>query len=210
MSNPRTNALNGHVIAFHDADGLPPLPLEVDDEHISSDRVSSTSSARISFMIGFNTIARIFQLIYHCTWRHRSFVSGHFSSEPTSLLAWIEDTRRRLKEILASLPSSLKPGAHNTDQASPALFYGMQAANICITALCLELALVSWPVLYRPAYRDGIHQLIDYRSWTSKRCWSPSTTSTPRDASPLRRYYNNWRSKLSNSGRLRMGKMSGS
>lgn len=136
----RMNSLNGHPIAFHDVEGIPPLPKAVDDDNLFSDRIGEQSSNHVSYMIGFNAIARIFQLIYHCTWRHRSYTADEARE---SSLAWIAETHDKLTGILDGLPRVLQPDANHQATVSFSLFYGMQAANICITALCLELALVS-------------------------------------------------------------------
>lgn len=139
----RTNALNGHPILMHDADGLPPLPCEVDDDMIPAQGPGTFPQppGEPSYMVGFGTVARIFQWIYRCQWRHRMFVGDPTAGADRSvLLAWIGDAKSALAIILGALPMQLRPD-FTTGYANSSL-YGMQAANICITALCLELALV--------------------------------------------------------------------
>lgn len=61
--------------------------------------------------------------------------------EVADLVQWALDTKQELDRAMADLPNQLRPGNLGAHQGSS--MYGMQAANICITALCLELALVS-------------------------------------------------------------------
>jgi hypothetical protein len=92
-------------------------------------------------MIGFGAVARIFQWIYRCQWRHRMFVTDPAAcADRHALQLWIEDAKSALKHILDALPMQLRPEFTASD-TNPST-YGMQAANVCITSLCLELALV--------------------------------------------------------------------
>ena len=153
----RTNALNGHPIIMHDADGLPPFPEEVDDDMIPSHgpNVLPQPPAEPSYMIGFGAVARIFQWIYRCQWRHRMFVMDPAAcANREALQLWIVDAKAALKHILDALPLQLRPdfSTSNTDLST----YGMQAANVCITSLCLEMALASVPATSnRSAHADN-------------------------------------------------------
>jgi hypothetical protein len=142
--NRRTNALNGHPFIIHDAEGLPSLPFECDDEMLSDKGPPSAASGHVSYMIGFNTIARIFQMIYQCIWRQRTYQATASSSpnpDKLELDDWAEAAKVKLQNLLASLPLQLRPDFSSNEQGGSV--FGMQAANISITALCLELTLVS-------------------------------------------------------------------
>lgn len=141
----RTHALDGHGILIHDVDGVPPLPAEVDDERFSiiADAVSESSPSHPpSFMVGFVMIAKLFQWIYQCLWRHRCLQNDlSMGYDSKDLIKWAVEIKQKLDNAIAELPSQLR-STHILPDEGYSVF-GMQAANICITALCLELALVS-------------------------------------------------------------------
>jgi hypothetical protein len=58
-----------------------------------------------------------------------------------TLISWTSQAKESLDKILADLPPKLHSDFKSTGDEN--LPYGMQAANIIITALCLDFALVS-------------------------------------------------------------------
>lgn len=141
----RTNALNGHTIALPDYEGIPPFPLEVDDEYITHESIHPQPSTRQSFMSGFIVISRIFQILSQTLMRQRTLrINPSAGPDRTALLFWIEETTSQLRGIMDSLPPKLRhdyvvpPAGAGVDHS----LYATQQANIQITALCLELSLV--------------------------------------------------------------------
>lgn len=132
-------------MALHDAEGTPPMPSEVDDEYITELGTGFQPVGSISLIVGYNAVTQIFRLMSQCLWRHRTWVvSPSEALETATLLAWIPNAMGQIQQLLAGLPSCLRPECNVGLQSTGP--YGTQVANIYITALCTELALVSWRV----------------------------------------------------------------
>jgi hypothetical protein len=138
--------LNGHTISIPDFEGCPPFPLEVDDEYITADSTQPQPAAKLSFMSGFIVISRIFQILSQTIMRQRTLrINPSAGPDKQALLLWIEGTTAEVRGILTDLPEKLR---HDYTMASGDgltvhSLYATQQANIQITALCLELCLVS-------------------------------------------------------------------
>lgn len=143
----RTNALNGHTIALPDFEGIPPFPVEVDDEYITNESIQPQPSGKLSFMTGFIVISRIFQILSQTIMRQRTLrINPSAGPDRAALLQWIEDTTLQLRGLMDDLPEKLRHD-YSADEvsgdSSVHSLYATQQANIQITALCLELCLVS-------------------------------------------------------------------
>ncbi|GMK58065.1 hypothetical protein CspeluHIS016_0500970 [Cutaneotrichosporon spelunceum] len=134
----KTNALNGHPIQLLDMDGTPPLPLEVDDEHLSPHAAGEQPEGRLSYMAGFLAICRLFKVLSACLVRHRTLLNDPESAlPPDAQRMFVDSSLDYVRALRADMPSALQP-----DNASADTVLGTQAANVYITALCIELALL--------------------------------------------------------------------
>jgi hypothetical protein len=133
----RTNALNGHPIHIHDIDGVPSLPVEVDDDHITEEVIIPQPKSRVSYMMGFGTISNLFRVVAQCLVRHRTWQNNR-EAGPTKevLLAWITQAADSVRS-LAAKHSPAVSGATSIQH-----FTGLQHANVQITSLCAEFVLV--------------------------------------------------------------------
>lgn len=67
MVYSRTNAMYLNPVAIQDSEGVPPLPLEVDDDFITrDDMLLIQPGQQHSYMVGFNCINRLFQILSQC------------------------------------------------------------------------------------------------------------------------------------------------
>ncbi|KLT45847.1 hypothetical protein CC85DRAFT_281999 [Cutaneotrichosporon oleaginosum] len=162
----KTEALSGRPVMLHDFEGVAPHPLLVDDEYITPAGHLPQPEVRPSVMVGFVVILRIFQVISGCVARHRAFANRPRGepSDPSSLeeefdepaaIRWIEGAQARLRAILSALPPALCMDLHIScaaERADPcnSSLYRIQQANISITALCAEFALLDFRACLRP------------------------------------------------------------
>jgi len=122
-------------------DGVPPLPLEVDDEFLSVDG-GVQPSGRLSYMAGFAYLARLFKVLSGCIVRHRTLAADPSSvPDKSKLMRWVTTSLEDVQSLLAQLPEELQP--ENISHDGPPSVFGTQAANLYVTALCIELSLVS-------------------------------------------------------------------
>jgi hypothetical protein len=100
-------------------------------------------------MSGFIAISRVFKILSQAIIRQRTFAVSMpvTETERATLLDWIKETTTHLRQIMEDLPPLLRrdysaegEGAGEKETHS---IYATQQANIQITALCLELYLVS-------------------------------------------------------------------
>ncbi|WVQ91961.1 hypothetical protein IAS59_005769 [Cryptococcus gattii] len=147
----KTNAMYLNPVAIQDWDGTPPLPLEVDDDFITRDDVLLVQPGQqYSYMIGFNCIIRLFQILSQCILRRRLLNSApSFEFNVWVHGEWVQETMKELRQILADLPPQLRPEPEFQEDSSTS-FNGTQAANICITALCVEMALLDLKARFSP------------------------------------------------------------
>lgn len=126
---------------LHEMDGVPPLPMAIDDEYISDEHHFPQPANKRSYMTGFVILTRIFRLVGHCLQKHRTYVAAEGSTDAQSSLIWIEQASEELRSLLQGVPVDTAPASTSpNDEAS---WWGIQCANIHITALCAEFALVS-------------------------------------------------------------------
>lgn len=149
--------MNGHPMILYESEGVPPLPSELDDEWLDHAKPSfiqhdaGRRQDRMSVMVGFRAVTEIFIMISQCLNRHRVLLNSAGSSEGSreSVNEWIVETKHHLQQLLVQLPFQLRPEYQPDTSAD--LAFGIQAANICVTALCLELALVSEMACHAPS-----------------------------------------------------------
>lgn len=146
---------------LHEMDGCPPLPLEIDDEYMTGDATFPQPPGRLSYMSGFCYVSLLFKVLNGCITRHRtlamddaasaaastgtsagvSATSGNVGPDRAALAAWVSSSLQYVQRLLAEMPEQLRPGGPSLTPDAPSVF-GTQAANLCITALCTELALL--------------------------------------------------------------------
>lgn len=139
-------------ISLNDLEGVPPHPLEIDDDYLTSTTSTPQPSGRISYMTGFNAVSRIFEILGQCQIRQRTW-SNNPSAGPgrSELSRWVDDAQLKMRDVLHELPKALraegggeKGGFDKADESS----LGIQRANIHITALCVDFALVRTSSVY--------------------------------------------------------------
>ena len=160
----RTQVMNGGTMLIHHQEGLPPLPLEIDDEQLSNS-TSHTLASPIpapTYISGFVTLLRIFLILGECQHRHRILLNDpELGQDLPTLNRWLDIATDRLRRITDRLPAEFRPKEPKTDfghltngsagigaigigmEDDSDATAGIQQANICITALCVEFALVS-------------------------------------------------------------------
>ena len=165
--------MNGGTMLLSNHEGIPPLPLEVDDEALTLSGVpQGTSPAQglsdtpsFTYISGFVAVVQIFRIIGEVQTRHHTLINDPSSSQDAlTLILWIDKTVERLRNITEELPLGLRArpatGTGHSGPPSVTSFSqafsgktdmdataGIQQANIVITALCAEFALVSLTVL---------------------------------------------------------------
>lgn len=133
-------------ISLNDLEGVPPLPLEIDDDYITTSVAIVQPEGTVSYMTGFVAVSRIFQILGQCQIRQKTYANNMAAGPPReALLVWVEEQRTGMRRLLDELPGKLRAdwreagGFERAEESS----LGIQRANIHITALCVELALVS-------------------------------------------------------------------
>lgn len=162
-SKDKTDALSGRPIILHDFEGLAPYPLEIDDDYITPEGHLPQPARRTSYMAGFVVIMRIFQIISQCVSRHRAFANRSADDmefdddgEHAHAIRWIEATQDRVRHMLRALPPNLcmdlsvSARAELDEPAGDFSLFRIQQANISITALCAEFALLDFRASLRP------------------------------------------------------------
>ena len=173
--------MNGGYMLLHHHEIIPPLPLEIDDEHLStsptqphpqlSPAVAQTPNKQ-TYISGFVALCRIFVILGECQQRHRTLINDpEAGQDMPTLMRWLDGAVERLRRITDGFASDLplrtarvRSGSNagavggisgmgtgmgmaagmGTDaDADSEATAGIQQANICITALCAEFALVS-------------------------------------------------------------------
>jgi hypothetical protein len=147
-----TEACAGNMIHLNDFEGLPPLPLVVDDELITSRGAFDQASGTISYMTGFNGCVQLFPLLAQVIIRSKRLAirrreGRHLSPEEVEVeLAWEAELRRTLDEMIASLPPQLRAEWLEGGDAEPSrdAILGMQRANIFVTDASLRICLLDY------------------------------------------------------------------
>lgn len=125
------------------------MPLEVDDDYITTSGTSGQPGGMTSYMSGFVANSRIFQVLGQAQLRQRTFAHNFDAGpSPNQLLHWIARAQATLRKILDELPADLREDfkTHQFDEKMDS-HLGVSQANIHISALCVEFALVSLRIL---------------------------------------------------------------
>ncbi|KAL1412559.1 hypothetical protein Q8F55_000306 [Vanrija albida] len=150
----KTDAMSGRPIILHDFEGVPPHPLETDDEYITTEGALPQPKGKTSTLVGYVAIMRVFQVLAHTinrqrAWANKSSLDPDEQKDPSALRRWIGTAQARLREVIDGLPPALRLrfGASEVDsngEEVPQQYgdFGIQQANITITALCAEFALL--------------------------------------------------------------------
>lgn len=131
-------------------DEVPPYPIEIDDEYLTSQGHFPQPDISPSYMTGFVLNSRLFNILSECYFRHRNieFLMRAGLSKAT-LSDWVKHQQGALGRTVESLYTS---GISTTIVSSPQHnLFAIQRANILVTAAILELALVS----LAPGILDG-------------------------------------------------------
>lgn len=132
----RTRAIPGPPMLINDFQGIPSLPEPVDDEFITSQGFFPQPANRTSVLAGFVAISNSFKIISECFFHHRCVLSNlRFIT-----IDWTSEAEERLHKILRELPDAIQDPSHAGEGARQA--FGMQRANVLITAAIAKFALV--------------------------------------------------------------------
>ncbi|ADV23405.1 hypothetical protein I305_01372 [Cryptococcus gattii E566] len=155
----KTLALNGAPIMLSEMEGVPPLPMAVDDEYISEESHFPQPFGKRSYMTGFVIVTRIFRLLGQCLQRHRMFLCEKDQSPDTKgSLRWIEQALEELETLTDDVPVTA-----NFDAAQQEPWWGIQCANIHITALCVQFACIDFRSALSPGYDSPPQRQITAR-----------------------------------------------
>ncbi|KAM0749420.1 hypothetical protein T439DRAFT_327121 [Meredithblackwellia eburnea MCA 4105] len=165
-STDKTFSLNGYPMIIHDIEGLPELPVQVDDECIFKDGIRSGPAggnpSTPSFLVGFVSNCRLFEIISQSIVHRRSLQTQSGSRvgrvDPATIEKWVEAAFVWISEIMEELPVELKNGSGEhldvwgglsggKSGATPLSPYGTQQANILVTALSAEFSLLDLKAL---------------------------------------------------------------
>ena len=156
MLDHRTVALNGLPINLSDFEGVPPLPLDVDDDYLTPHAHLPQPAHRTSSMTGFIAVTRIWQIVARCQLRQKIYTlqsssfEGESAVEVDGLLDWLVESLVKVRKVVDDLPKELKRDfgelQFERDGAEKVAF-GIQQANIYVTALVAEFVFVCSPVL---------------------------------------------------------------
>jgi hypothetical protein len=143
----RTDASSGMQILMNDFEGVPPYPLCVDDELITTEGNLPQPVNRPSYMTGFVANVQLMQILSECMRRHRTYQTAPMDTDVYAILMWIERAQTQMRQIIQGLPDVLGPnppqGSVATDQME---VFATQRANLLITAVSAEFALVSMDI----------------------------------------------------------------
>ncbi|KAM0747027.1 hypothetical protein T439DRAFT_293408 [Meredithblackwellia eburnea MCA 4105] len=170
----KTFSLNGFPMLIHDLEGLPPLPVEIDDENIFKEGVrlppnTPNTPAPPSFLVGFVANSRLFQIISQSIVYRRSLQSQASSigirlADPQAIERWVDAAFARITQIMDELPSELKVQEDESDGDwtgstghrneaigdRPMSPFGTQQANLLVTALSAEFSLLDLKSIVSP------------------------------------------------------------
>jgi hypothetical protein len=137
----------GSPILMHDHEGVPPYPLETDDEFITAAGYVSQPLANLSYMVGYVYNVRLFRFLSTSLLRRRLLecaAQGELNITLDEGWNWAEEARHKISCLQRELPVKLR--ALELSQCStsdqPDIFQ-TQRANIVVTAAIVEFALVS-------------------------------------------------------------------
>lgn len=164
------------MIHLNDYDGLPPLPLPVDDELITAAGAFPQPEPYTSYMSGFNACVQLFPVLASCMVRHRRLqlrlrAGGVLQDDEVDAeMRWADETRHDLDALMNGLPAELAgtlsyPGAG--DDAVRDAILGMQRANILITEASVRIALFDYVADLAPM----TPQMTEERSELARRAY---------------------------------------
>ncbi|BEI86643.1 hypothetical protein CcaverHIS002_0609300 [Cutaneotrichosporon cavernicola] len=147
-----TEACAGNMVHLNDFEGLPSLPLVVDDELITPRGAFEQASGTVSYMAGFNGCVQLFPLLAQVIVRSKRLAirqrQGRLLSpeEVEGELSWEADLRATLDGMIAALPPQLRAEwIDNGDaESSYDAILGMQRANIFVTESSLRICLLDY------------------------------------------------------------------
>lgn len=137
----------GSPILMHDHEGVPPYPLETDDEFITAAGYVSQPLANLSYMVGYVYNVRLFRFLSTSLLRRRLLICAAQGERNITLdegWNWAEEARHKISCLQRELPvklRALEPAQCSTSD-QPDIFQ-TQRANIVVTAAIVEFALVS-------------------------------------------------------------------
>lgn len=144
-----TEAAAGDAIHINaDYEGLPPLPLTVDDELITSAGSFPQPAGKMSNMTGFVCVVQLWPILSQCIVRHRRLTLRQRHGrvlEPAEAEAereWVQNARADVDVIRQSVPSQLLEGTYDGEDDTARAVWGMQRANFIITEASVRFALV--------------------------------------------------------------------
>ena len=128
-------------------EGLPSYPLEVDDELITTQGYFDQPAGQTSYMTGFKRCGLFFPIMAQCLLRHRSLLHRQHPltlDERAAAVDWLRRAGEDVDDILDSLPPALRVvnPVEEGDEERNGVF-GMQRANLLITAASTRFVLVS-------------------------------------------------------------------
>ena len=127
--------------------GRPQLPAEIDDELMTPQGAFPQPENRLSYMVGFCSCVSLFPILSDILTRHRTLVNRMLGSlsviERRDAFQWIREADGRINYVIDSLPAALRPQVPGEEVLDPDGVYGMQRANLLITAASVRFALVS-------------------------------------------------------------------
>jgi hypothetical protein len=149
---------------INDFQGVCSYPAEVDDDFITAQGGFPQPPGRTSVLCGFVTVSKVFRFLHECFFHHRCVTTG-MKTIPTK---WTEKAEERLNRLVGpEMPEALhhpeSVGLNGLGGHSEV--FGMQRANILITAAIAKFALV----------RAGSFSLTT--AYTSTTCARRSTRS---------------------------------
>jgi hypothetical protein len=131
-------------ILMNDFEGVPPYPLCIDDELITTEGNLPQPANRPSYMTGFVANVQLMQILSECMRRHRTYQTSPVDTDVYAILMWIEKAQTRMRQIIQGLPDVLGPSPpQGTTLSDQSEVFATQRANLLITAVSAEFALVS-------------------------------------------------------------------
>lgn len=131
-------------ILMNDFEGVPPYPLCIDDELITTEGNLPQPVNRPSYMTGFVANVQLMQILSECMRRHRTYETSPMDTDVYGILRWIERGQAQMRQVIQGLPDVLGPApSHGTTVTDQSEMFGTQRANLLITAVSAEFALVS-------------------------------------------------------------------
>lgn len=166
MADGRTEAAAGNMIHLNDFEGLPALPLAVDDELITPQGAFTQPQGSSSYMAGFNGCVQLFPLLADCIVRTRRLQLRRRNAIPLSAeeeeqeLTWESGVRDQLNSMMANLPPELGPNPPEPNEQNPDrdAILGMQRANILVTEASLRIALFDYVAELSPSSDLGMER----------------------------------------------------